>query len=294
DYTNHIGGIPVNNFTLGTQIDDDKEVFKMGGTYIADLNKSRGGNHSHACMPGCVIQCSNVYVDADGVEITSPVEYETLALLGTNCGLSEPDHLAEMNQYCNELGIDTIETGATIGVLMDSGMAPFGDMHFMRKVFAELQAGSEDGKLWVQGTARVGQHYGVHRVPVVKKQAISAYDPRVIEVTGIAMMTSAQGADHTTGNVPKLDSRSKDLAEIKQLSLEAQIASAAVDSIGLCVFGRTTTNPNVDFLADAINNVLGTELAPTFFHEVGRETLKLEREFNLAAGFAEADDDLPA
>lgn len=293
DYTNHVGGIPVNNFTLGAQVNDDEETFKMGGTYITELNNSRGGNHSHACMPGCTIQCSNVYVDANGKEITSPVEYETLALLGTNCGLRDPDHLAEMNQYCNELGIDTIETGATIAVLMDAGQAEFGDLDFMRNVFAELQAGSEQGKLWAQGTARVGEHYGIHRVPVVKKQAISAYDPRVIEVTGISMMTSAQGADHTTGNVPKVDSRGKGLAELKQLSLEAQIACAAVDSIGLCVFGRTTTNPNVAFMAEAINAAVGTELEPTFFQEIGRECLLLEREFNLAAGFTEADDNLP-
>lgn len=293
DYTNHVGGIPVNNFTLGAQVNDEEETFKMGGTYITELNNSRGGNHSHACMPGCTIQCSNVYVDANGKEITSPVEYETLALLGTNCGLRDPDHLAEMNQYCNELGIDTIETGATIAVMMDAGQAEFGDLAFMRKVFAELQAGSEQGRLWAQGTARVGKHYGIHRVPVIKKQAISAYDPRVIEVTGISMMTSAQGADHTTGNVPKVDSRGKDLAELKQLSLEAQIACAAVDSIGFCVFGRTTTNPNVAFLAEAINAAVGTDLAPTFFQEIGRECLLLEREFSIAAGFTEADDNLP-
>ena len=293
DYTNHIGGIPVNNFTLGAQINDDEEPFKMGGTYITELNTSRGGNHSHACMPGCTIQCSNVYVDADGNEVTSPVEYETLALLGTNCGLRDPDQLAEMNQYCNELGIDTIETGATIAVLMDAGQAEFGDLDFMRRVFAELKAGSEQGRFWAQGTARVGEHHGLHRVPVVKKQAISAYDPRVIEVTGISMMTSAQGADHTTGNVPKVASRDKDLAELKRLSLEAQIACAAVDSIGLCIFGRTTTNPNVAFLAEAINAAVGTNLAPTFFRQIGHECLLLEREFNLAAGFEEADDNLP-
>ena len=294
DYTNHIGGIPVNNFTLGAQIDDSIGTFKMGGTYITELNNSRGGNQSHACMPGCTIQCSNVYVDAEGNEVTSPVEYETLALLGTNCGLSDPDHLAEMNQYCNELGIDTIETGAMIAVLMDAGLAEFGDLAFMRRVFAELKAGSDQGRLWAQGTARVGTRYGVQRVPVVKKQAISAYDPRVIEVTGISMMTTAQGADHTAGNVPKVNSRGKDLAELKQLSLEAQIGCAAVDSIGLCIFGRTVTNPNVGFLAEAINSAVGTDLAPTFFQQIGREVLRLEREFNLAAGFAAEDDDLPA
>lgn len=294
DYTNYVGGIPVNNFTSGSQENHTADGdFRMGGTYISNLNTSRGGNHTHACMPGCVIQCSNVYVDADGNEITSPVEYETLALLGTNCGLTDPDDLARMNQHCNELGIDTIETGATIAVLMDAGLAEFGDVDFMQSVFDALLAGSEQGQLWAQGTERVGQHYGLHRIPTVKKQAISAYDPRVIEVTGISMMVTAQGADHTTGNVPKMRSRNKDLATLMKISLEAQIACAAVDSIGLCVFGRSVTNPNIEFLANVFNAAVGTDLAPTFFHELGRETLHLENEFNKAAGFTSDDDHLP-
>lgn len=69
--------------------------------------------------------------------------------------------------------------------------------------------------------------------------------------------------------------------------------SAATDSLGLCIFGRSVTNPNVDFLANAINDALGTDLQPTFFHKIGREVLLLEREFNIAAGFTAADDDLP-
>ncbi len=292
DYTNHIGGIPVNNFTLGST-PDSEETFKMGGDFIRDLNISRGGKHTHACMPGCIIQCSNVYYDENGEELTSPVEYETLALLGTNCGLRHPDNLARMNQYCNELGIDTIETGAMIAVLMDAGVAEFGDVDFMERVFQELLAGSEEGKLWAQGTYRVGKHYGIHRIPTVKKQAISAYDPRVIEVTGLSMMMSAQGADHTTGNVPKLKSRDKDLAELADISLEAQIASAAVDSIGICIFGRSVTNPNIEYVTAAINAAVGSNLDPTFYRELGVETLQLEQEFNRAAGFTAADDDLP-
>ena len=293
DYTNHVGGIPTNNFTLGTQVNDSDGVFKMGGTYIAELNNSRGGQQTHACMPGCLIQCSNVYAGPDGKEMTSPVEYETLALLGTNCGLTNPDDLAVMNQHCNEMGVDTIETGAMIAVLMDAGLAPFGDVAFMNQVFEELHKGSENGRLWAQGTHRVGEHYGIHRIPTIKKQAISAYDPRVIEVTGISMMTTAQGADHTAGNVPRFRSRDKDAAPLMDASLEAQIMSAATDSLGLCIFGRSVTNPNVDFLANAINDALGTDLHPTFFHKIGREVLRLEREFNLAAGFTDADDDLP-
>ena len=292
DYTNHVGGIPVNNFTLGTTPDSD-ETFMLGGDFISTLNNSRGGKMSHACMPGCIIQCSNVYYDENGEEVTSPVEYETLALLGTNCGLRHPDNLARMNNYCNMLGIDTIETGAMIAVLMDAGLAEFGDVDFMEHVFQEMLAGTENGREWAQGTYRVGRKHNLHRIPTIKKQAISAYDPRVIEVTGLSMMATAQGADHTTGNVPRVKSRNKDLDELVKQSLEAQIACAATDSIGLCIFGRSVTNANIEYVTAAINAAVGSDLEPSFFRQLGVETLHLEQEFNRAAGFTAEDDNLP-
>jgi aldehyde:ferredoxin oxidoreductase len=158
----------------------------------------------------------------------------------------------------------------------------------------QMRNGTELGCLWAQGTARVGEHYGVRRVPVIKKQAISAYDPRVIEVTGISMMTTAQGADHTVGNVAKIRTSDKGLEELMALSLEAQVFTAAADSLGICMFGRTVTNVSADFIAESINHALGTELQPSFLTELGRETLKLEVIFNRQAGFTTEDDDLPA
>lgn len=293
DYTNYVGGLPVNNFTAGRQIDTEKEVFKMGGTHIREQNIARGGDPSHACMPGCLIQCSNIYADTDGKEIVSPVEYETIGLMGTNCGLTDPDDLARLNYIANDLGIDSIETGATLGVLLDAGLAEFGDVDFLTKALEEIRAGSEDGKLWAQGTARVGEHYNVKRVPVIKKQAISAYDPRVIEVTGLTMMVTAQGADHTAGNVPTLDCRDKELDELVGICMSTQIGFAATDSLGLCLFGRSVTNTNLDWITQAINDAHGTDLEPGFFNKLGRETLKYETEFNKAAGFSEEDDELP-
>lgn len=294
DYTNHVGGLPVNNFSLGSQGHSDEEPFKMGGEFIRPQNIERGGNHSHACMPGCVIQCSNIYADAAGNEVVSPVEYETLGLLGTNCGIEEPDILAALNHVANDLGVDTIETGATLAVLMAAGLAEFGDQDFMIEALKEMRAGSEQGRLWAQGTARVGEHYNLERVPVIKKQAISAYDPRVIEVTGITMMVTAQGADHTAGNVPRMKTADKSLDELLDASLNAQVTFAASDSLGLCVFGRSVTDTSTDFLANTINNALGTNLEQSFFLELGRETLKWEAEFNKAAGFTVEDDELPA
>jgi len=293
DYTNHVGGLPVNNFTSGAQVRGADAVLKMGGEYIRERNLSRGGTASHACMPGCMIECSNVYVDEQGEEIASPVEYETLGLMGTNCGLSDPDDLARLNWYANDLGIDTIETGAMMGVLLDAGLAEFGDMAFLTGVLDEIRAGSEQGRLWARGTAHVGEHYEVKRTPVIKRQGISAYDPRVIEVTGISMMVTAQGADHTTGNAAKYECSGKDIDELVDVSMEMQTVCATADSLGLCVFGRSVTNTNIEMIVGLLNDALGTSLEASFFYELGRETLRLEAQFNADAGFTEADDELP-
>ena len=294
DTQNYLGGLPVRNFTAGQLVDPDQETMRMGGEFIREQNLERGGETAHACMPGCTIECSNVYVDSEGKEIVSPVEYETIGLMGTNCGLTDPDELARVNFIANDLGIDTIEAGAMIAVLMDVGQGVFGDANFMVEVLEEIRKGSENGRLWAQGTARVGEHYGAARIPVIKQQAISAYDPRVVEGTGITMMMTAQGADHTAGNLPKLDCREMDASQIVAASFEAQRVMAASDSLGLCIFGRGVTDTNVEFIIDAINNALGTELPNSFYRDLGVETLHLEHEFNRAAGFSDADDELPA
>ena len=294
DLQNALGGLPVKNFSAGQQADVAAgEKFKMGGEHIAALNVSRGGDHTHACMPGCVIQCSNVYHDAAGKEVVSPVEYETLGLLGTNCGLSDPDDLAQMNFIANDLGVDTIELGAMIAVLMEAGLGVFGDVKFMTDTLAEIRRGTANGRIWAQGTARVGEHYKVRRVPVIKKQAISAYDPRVVEATGVTMMATAQGADHTAGNLPRLKTREMELPAIIEQSLLQQARVAASDSLGLCIFGVGVTTANLDFITDAINSAHGTSLTKDFFEALGRDTLKLEWEFNRQAGFTDKDDELP-
>ncbi|OGK80433.1 MAG: aldehyde ferredoxin oxidoreductase [Candidatus Rokubacteria bacterium GWC2_70_16] len=295
DVQNQLGGLPVRNFSAGQQANlSAGETFKMGAEYIGALNTSRGGEQTHACMPGCVIQCSNVYHDAGGKEVVSPVEYETLGLLGTNCGISDPDDLAALNFIANDLGVDTIELGAMLGVLMEAGLGKFGDVQFMTDCLAEIRQGTEQGRLWAQGTARVGEHYHVRRVPVIKKQAISAYDPRVVEATGIGMMATAQGADHTVGNLPRLKTREMDAESLISQSLLHQTRVAASDSLGLCIFGMTVTNPNTEFLTAALNAAHGTHLTADFFEALGRETLRLERAFNRQAGFTEKDDELPA
>ena len=102
------------------------------------------------------------------------------------------------------------------------------------------------------------------RVPVIKQQAISAYDPRVVEGTGITMMMTAQGADHTAGNLPKLDCREMSAEQIVAASFDVQRMMAASDALGLCIFGRSVTHTHADFIVNAINDALGTDLPTSF------------------------------
>ena len=225
--------------------------------------------------------------------MVSPLEYETISLLGTNCALYHPDDIARMNYFANDLGVDSIEVGATIGVLMEAGEGEFGDTDFMKSVFEDLMAGNERGRIYAQGTARVGEHFGVKRVPVIKKQAISAYDPRVIEVTGVSMMVTAQGADHTTGNLPTYKSEGRAIADLAEASYGAQLNSAVADSLGLCIFGRSVTDENLQLIADAVNAAHDAGIEPDDILAMGREALRMEHEFNVQAGFTEVDDELP-
>ncbi len=290
DVANHIGGLPVNNFSRGRMSDG---TLKMGGQYIREQNLARGGDQTHACMPGCMIKCSNVYHCEKGKELVAPLEYETIGLMGTNCGLTEPDQVAELNAIANDLGIDSIEAGAVLGVAMEAGLAEFGDFSYLLSALEDIRQGTEQGRLLAQGASRVGTHYQVKRVPAVKGQALSAYDPRVIEVTGISMMVTAQGGDHTAGNVGGYDCKGKSIAELVDVSMQAQISAAAADSLGMCIFGRAVTDPNHQLLADTLNNIHGTDLDPSFIANLGRETLRLEKAFNREAGFGEEDDRYP-
>lgn len=293
DFTNKVGGLPTRNFSAGSVVGKDEGPLKIGGQYIRELTLERGGETTHACMPGCMIKCSNVYVDKDGEEICSPLEYETLGLVGSNCGLTDPDQVARLNNVANDLGIDTIEIGATIGVLMEAGEGEFGDFDFMADVFEDIRDGNERGKLYAQGTSRVGEHFNVKRIPTIKKQGLSAYDPREIEVTGISMMVTAQGADHTAGNIPTFQCKDKTTAELVAASLDIQEDCAAADSLGLCLFGRSVTNVQQEFIANALNDAHGTDLTESFMKELGREALVMEWQFNKDAGLTDEDDELP-
>jgi aldehyde:ferredoxin oxidoreductase len=195
---NTIGGLPTRNFSSGSF----EKAEDIGGDRLREMLLERGGvsNPSHACMVGCVIKCSNVFGNPDGKEvIVSPLDYETIDLMGANLGIGDLDTIAKLNYQANDLGIDSIETGSALGVAAEAGLMEFGDGDRALELLQEIRKGTSLGRVLGNGAAMVGQEYGVERVPVVKGQAMPGYDPRAIKGTGVTYATSPQGADHTCG-----------------------------------------------------------------------------------------------
>ena len=288
DYQNVAGGLPVKNFRRGRLTEGPLPI---GGEALRDriLARDGEGTPTHACMPGCVIRCSNRYPDSRGKLIVSPLEYETLGLVGANCGLADLDPIARINRAANDLGIDTIELGATFGVAMDAGLADWGDAVWILGLLEGMAAKDPEALRFAKGAFRLGRELGHPRVPTVQKQAMSAYDPRVVEGTGITYMTSPQGADHTAGNPARVETFEMSLDEVMKLSFDYQVKSAALDALGLCYMSASAVDEALPAIAEAIEARLGVRLPNGFFGELGREVLRLELAFNRAAGLPETE-----
>jgi aldehyde:ferredoxin oxidoreductase len=296
---NEAGAYPTKNFMWG-RFDTCQ---KISGETEAQTETSRGGLATHGCHRGCVIQCSGIFVDKDGHYVTKQPEYETVWALGGNCCIDDLDVIAQLDRLCDDLGLDTIEMGATIGVAMEAGLAKFGDGQASINLLKEVGKGSPIGRILGNGAAVTGKVLGVERVPVVKGQALPAYDPRGIQGIGVTYATSTQGADHTAGyavtaNVLKVGGYVDPLKPGGQveLSRNLQIATAALDSTGMCLFiafAILDQPETFQALLDLLNAFYGQNLTADDFTALGKKILKTEREFNLRAGLTAKHDRLP-
>lgn len=297
---NEAGALPTNNFRFG-RFDG---AAKIAGEAIFEGNKERTGSelYNHACSPGCIIRCSNSWHRPDGSEHTSCLEYESAWALGANCGIDDIDQLAELNQLCNEYGVDTIEIGGTIAVAMEGGLAEFGDGARAIELVNEIGKATPLGKILGAGAVVTGKTLGVTRVPHVKGQNMPAYEPRAIKGIGMTYAISTMGADHTSGYTiapeilgvsGKLDPLNTDKAE---LARNFQYATAFIDTTGHCLFiafAILDISSGFEGMIEECNGVLGTNWTADDVARIGKGILDLELDFNRKAGFTKADDRLP-
>jgi len=296
---NEAGALPTKNFRSGRfEFAED-----ISGERMVDLIKERGGKTKEGCHPGCLIQCSQSYHDAKGKYLTSGFEYETIWALGANTLIKHLDDIARLDRLCDDFGLDTIEMGVTLGVLMEGGAIPWGDGPAAIKMVKKVGANDPWGLIIGNGSVFTGQALGVDRVPAVKRQGLPAYDPRAEKGVGLTYATSPMGGDHTAGygvatNLLKCGGAGDPLKKEGniELSRNLQIATAAIDATGLCLFVAFPVLDNPDALqciVDLINARYGGDLTTDGVMALGRQVLHDELSFNRDAGFTKAHDRLP-
>jgi aldehyde:ferredoxin oxidoreductase len=288
---NEMGSLPTRNFSSGS-FDRSSD---LRGENMRELILAREGKIGTRCMAGCVIACRNNYVDENGKEIVGTMQYETIALVGSNLGIGNLDDVALLNFMCNDFGIDTIETGAAMGVAMEAGLVAYGDTQGFINLLNQVGEGTVLGRVIGNGAAVTGKVFGIRRVPVALGQAMPGYDPRSLKGNGVTYATSPQGADHTAGNAfgARKEVNPLGIEGQKELSLKLQIIAAMLDSTGLCLFARPPIIADPQLMVDMINGIYGWDWTKEDLDKFNRNVLRNELEYNRLAGITSADYRIP-
>src|SRR5512139_1571149 len=248
------GSLPSNNYRSGRPAN----FIAVSGDNIQKILFERGGK-MHGCMPGCVVQCSIIYPDKDGKRLCSAYEYETIAMLGTNLGITDPDAIARLKFMCDDLGVDAIETGSGLGLAADAGKMQLGDWQSAARLLEEIEKETPLGLALGNGVVATAQYLSVTPIPAYKGQAIPAHDPRSVKGTGVTYFTSPMGADHTAGLTYKIP-RDKD--KQAENSLRSQVQAATCDAFGYCLNSVPGGRASLyQFFSDLMNARYGLRLA---------------------------------
>jgi len=290
---NEIGILPTRNFSAGKF----EKAEEIAGERVAEVIAERGGEGRSGtpCVRGCVIQCCNIFPDPSGKKTVASIQYENIALLGSNCGIGDLDDIAELNDLCNQVGVDTIETGAAIGVAMEAGVIPFGDAKGAKDLICQIGQGTYLGRILGNGVVITGKVLGIIRVPAIKGQAIPGYDPRALKGNGVTYITSPMGADHTAGNAFETAKTVNPIGKENQVenSRRLQIRAAILDTMGLCLFTRPPFVKKPELFALFLNGRYGWNVTYEDVQRIGIDALETEREFNRRAGVSEEFFDIP-
>jgi aldehyde:ferredoxin oxidoreductase len=291
DSTSVLGCLPCMNFSRGSM--PGLEGILGGSIRETIINRGGEGSTTHACMPGCLVQCSNILPDKEGKAIVAPIEYESLAMLGPNLGITDLDAIGRLNYLANDVGVDSMEIGAALGVAMEAGRLKFGDAVAAEAALREVAAGSLWGRLLGSGVEITGRVLGVKHIPAVKGQSFAAYDPRAAKGLGVTYATSPMGADHSAGYTmhEKVDHH-KPEGQV-EASLHAQLRAALFDSLGLCNFVGPGIVGRPDLIAALVAHFFGVPFDASDLKRIPEEVLRLELKFNRGAGLNTTAERLP-
>ena len=286
DVTNEMGIHPTRNFTAG--VNSGRRALDSEAIHAIKIG-------DRACA-SCPLGCGN-FTSVNGVEMEGP-EYETLCLGGSNCEINDLEPVMRFNRRCDDLGLDTMSTGGTIGLAMElseAGVRDFGlkfsDAQQYLAIVEEIAHLSSDrGRDLALGAAKLGAKYGVaEKAAHVKGLEMPAYDPRGSYGMGLAYATSERGACHLRA-FPLFAENPFNLKSMAKDVIASQNSNAAKWSMCFCDFWGSV---DTAIMADLLSAGLGRQVSAEDLDKAGERIWNLIRLFNLNAGFSAADDTLP-
>jgi aldehyde:ferredoxin oxidoreductase len=292
---NEIGAFPTRNFRTGQFEGADQ----ISGERLAETLVIK----NQACW-ACPISCTRITRTENG-EGEGP-EYETTWAFGAECGIDDLVAITEANYLCNDLGLDTISTGVTIGCAMEmselgiiNSDLRFGRAELLQDVIKDIAYRRGLGSELAEGSYRFAEMHGAPQYSMsVKKMEFPAYDPRGMQGQGLLFATSNRGACHMRGNMlgpevlglPRLVDRFATQGKAGTVAVH-QNSAAVVDSLVVCKFVNMAVAE--EFFARLLTAVSGVSYSGDDLMEAGERVYNLERMYNLREGFTQADDTLP-
>ena len=293
---NEIGALPTRNF----QQSQFEGADKISGEEITDSILVK----NQACW-ACPITCTRITKTDSGKEGEGP-EFESAWAFGAHCGIDDLDTITEANYLCNDLGLDTISMGNTIGCAMElaeKGLLTsdlgFGQADKLLELVRATAYRDGVGDELAEGSYRLAAKHGAPELSMsVKKLEMPAYDPRGMQGQGLVYATSNRGACHETGNMlgpevlalPRLIDRFATQGKAGIVSVH-QNSAAVIDSLVYCKFANMAVAE--EFFARTLSAVTGEHFTADDLMMVGERVWTLERLYNLREGFTKEDDTLP-
>ncbi|MFC7233670.1 aldehyde ferredoxin oxidoreductase family protein [Saliphagus sp. GCM10025308] len=265
----------------------------------------------HSCPVACKkeVEVQTMHKGEEMNVRTESYEYESAYALGPNSGHTDRDAVALMIERCNDVGVDTIETGNMMAMAMEmseqgkleEGDLEWGDYETMIDMIDRIGRREDDlADLLAEGPRRVADRKDAQDNSLaVKGQTIAAYDPRCMKGMGIGYATSNRGACHLRGYTPAAEilgiPEKVDPYEWEgkgELTAAFQDLHAISDSFDICKFNAFAEG--IEEYVDQYNGMTGLDVSEDELMEAGERIYNLERYYNNLAGFDGSDDSLPA
>ena len=321
-----IGSLPTRNWRSGVFEGWEKIT---GQTMTDTILKDRD-----TCF-GCIVRCKRV-VETENPFAVDPFyggpEYETVATMGSYCGVDDLSAISKANELCNKYGLDTISAGASVAFAMDcyeNGLLTkedtggldlrFGNAEAMVAMVERIAQRTGLGDLLAEGSYRAARKIGrgAEQLAVTcKKQEFPAHAPKAKRSLALIYAVNPFGADHMSSehdpsykpsaDKEKLDKLSQlglisprgpwDLSDEKaHFTLTTEYVYSMLDSVGTCqfVWGPTWQLYNLDQLVELVHAVTGWKTSIYELMLVGQRRLNLMRVFNAREGLDASYDQLP-